>query len=726
MPLRLETQVTGKHGLMISPSRSSRFRPEIAALRAVAVMLVVTFHFWPKLLPGGFVGVDVFFAISGFLIGGHLLRELTETGAIRLKRFWMRRISRLLPASLTVLAAITALTWVLVPAYQWRDSLNQLVGSALYVQNWVLTTQAVDYLAQDNAPTAVQHYWSLSVEEQFYIFVPIILTLVWWLSRGSSSQRKRFIAVAGVLIGLGGVSFILSISLSGLSDGSAYFSTAVRAWEFLGGVMLAFALRSAVGARIARGAQRAKWTAPLGWVLVCAGVVLSVSGPFPGYLAVLPVGGALLVILAGTPADGPRRRAYSFSPVLWTGDVSYSLYLWHWPVILLLPRAMPALPSAAMPFVALVMSFALAWVTRRLIEQRYWWPEQKTVRIKQALTTSAMLTVLVIAGSGVQLQVLDFRLVQQRADLNQTEQYEPECFGAAASSNPNCSVADQVSATYPIELALADSGPVWDKTERQGKCDDWLAPLISSREYRCTLGTSRTGNYIALVGDSHSAQWASAIQQIARDSGMGLLVFSRGGCPAIDMSLLPESAASGRLGGDCASWAQSTIDEIHDNPNISMVVSSMWSYSYLKDTGSSSSDDAKVELAAAYASALSTWTDSGKSVVVLRDTPFPRLDIPACLANNPDADACAYTNSDKYIDTVSKSAVELMPDHKQVQYIDLSAAFCAVDHCSPVIGGVIVFRDHSHITATFASSLLPQLRSQIYGPQLAADFRAFR
>jgi len=189
---------------VVSAPPPSRFRPEIAALRAVAVLLVVTFHFWPQLLPGGFVGVDIFFAISGFLIGGHLLRELADTGTIRLKRFWMRRISRLLPASLTVLAVVMALTWLLVPAYQWRDSLNQIVGSALYVQNWVLTTQAVDYLAQDNAPTAVQHYWSLSVEEQFYVFVPIILTLVWWLSRGFSSRRKRFITLARVLMVLGG------------------------------------------------------------------------------------------------------------------------------------------------------------------------------------------------------------------------------------------------------------------------------------------------------------------------------------------------------------------------------------------------------------------------------------------------------------------------------------------------------------------------------------------
>ena len=699
---------------MSASTRSTNFRPEIAALRAVAVMLVVTFHFWPKLLPGGFVGVDVFFAISGFLIGGHLLRELAETGTIRLKRFWMRRISRLLPASLTVLAAITALTWFLVPVYQWRDSLNQLIGSALYVQNWVLTTQAVDYLAQDNAATAVQHYWSLSVEEQFYVFVPIILTIVWRLSQGIATRRKRFLLLAAVLVGLGIASFSLSLLLSGLSDGSAYFSTFVRGWEFLGGVMLAFALRSPTGARIVGHAQQAKWTAPLGWALICAGVALSVTGPFPGYLAVLPIAGTLLVILAGTSADGLTRRIYNARPILWTGDVSYSLYLWHWPVILLLPRAVPSLPIVLMPFVALVLSLAFAWITRRFVEQRYWWPEQRTVRIKQALIASAALTVLVLAGSTVQLQVLDSRLVQQRADLSQLERNEPECFGAAASHNLSCEPANQLSAIYPIELALADSGPVWDKTERQGTCDDWLAPLIPSREYRCSLGTSTTGDYIALVGDSHSAQWASAIQQVAQDSGMGLLVFSRGGCPAIDMGLLPESAASSRLGGDCAEWAQSTIDEIRSNPNITTVVSSLWSYSYLTDVGASSNDDAKADLAAAYASALSTWNKAGKNIVVLRDTPFPQLDIPTCLANNPDADACSYTNADKYKDTVSKSAVGLLPENESVRYIDLSDAFCEEIICSAVIGDVIVFRDHSHITATFAHSLSSRIASTIW------------
>jgi len=490
--------------------------------------------------------------------------------------------------------------------------------------------------------------------------------------------------------------------------------------------MLAFALRSATGARIASGTQRSPWTAPLGWALICAGVALSVTGPFPGYLAALPVAGALLVILAGTPAAGMRRQAYTATPVLWAGDISYSLYLWHWPVILLLPLAVPALPAAALPFVALLVSFALAWASRRFVEQRYWWPEQKKLRVKHALMVSATLTAVVIVGSVTQLQVLDSRLLQQRAELSQIELDEPQCFGAAASSNSNCQVDDQVSASYPIELALADSGPVWNKTERQGTCDDWLAPMIPSREYRCTLGTSTTGDYIALVGDSHSAQWASAIQELAHESGMGLLVFSRGGCPAIDMSLLPESAANGRLGGDCASWAQATIDEIKDNPNISIVFSSLWSYSYLTDTGTPSSEDAKVELSAAYASALSTWSDAAKSVVVLRDTPFPRLDIPACLANNTDAEVCSYTNAAKYVDTVSRRAVDLMPDQHHVQYIDLTAAFCSDDVCSPIIGDVIVFRDHSHITATFASSLLPQLRAQLAQPPSAATFRASR
>lgn len=491
-------------------------------------------------------------------------------------------------------------------------------------------------------------------------------------------------------------------------------------------MILAFALRSATGSRIASGAQRAPWTAPLGWVLIGAGVALSVTGPFPGYLAALPVAGALLVILAGTPAAGVRRLTYTSPPILWTGDISYSLYLWHWPVILLLPLAAPALSAVALPFVALVASFALAWASRRFVEQRYWWPEQKRVRVKHALIVSAALTAAVIACSVVQLQVLDSRLLQQRAELSQLELDEPQCFGAAASSNANCGVDNQVSASYSIELALADSGPVWDKTERQGTCDDWLAPMIPSREYRCTLGTSTTGDYIALVGDSHSAQWASAIQEIADESGMGLLVFSRGGCPAMDMSLLPESAASGRLGGDCASWAQATIDEIKDNPNISVVVSSLWSYSYLTDTGTPNSEDARAELSAAYASALSTWSNAGKDVVVLRDTPFPRLDIPACLASNTDAEACSYSNADKYVDTVSRSAVDLMPDQHHVQYIDLTEAFCSDDLCSPIIGDVIVFRDHSHITSTFASSLLPQLRAQLDQPPAAATFPASR
>ncbi|WP_431279761.1 acyltransferase family protein [Leifsonia poae] len=360
-----------------SPDRrpaGRRTRPEIQALRAVAVAAVVLYHFWPPVVTGGYVGVDVFFAISGFLITGHLLREVAATDRIGLAQFWARRARRLLPASLLVLlvTAIAVLVWV--PSIFWLPFFRETIASALYVENWTLAADSVDYLAANAVPTAVQHYWSLSAEEQFYLIWPlVILAGLWASTRVRRFSRRRVIFV--VLSVVTAASLAASVALTTSSPSVAYFITPTRAWEFGLGGLLALALGTfdeGMGRRIG---QRIDKVRPIlawaGWIAIAYAVFrFSAATPFPGYTALLPVGGALLVIAAGSPARWwAPTSIVGIRPVQWVGDVSYSIYLWHWPLLIVAPYVVGHASLTLIEKVALLaLTVVLAWATKRWVE----------------------------------------------------------------------------------------------------------------------------------------------------------------------------------------------------------------------------------------------------------------------------------------------------------------------------------------------------------------------
>lgn len=342
-------------------------RSEIAALRLLAIVSVVVYHYWPTALPGGFVGVDVFFVISGFLITSHLVRELDETGRIRLRRFWLRRAARLLPAALTVIATVALLAPIILPVIDRDGTAVQQLSSIFLVQNWALVFQAVDYLSAGAAPTALEHFWSLSTEEQFYALWPAALVGVAAAARVLRIDRRR---VRAAVLVLAAGSFLLSIWLTATAPGAAYFNTGVRAWEFLGGAVLCFLPQPPARARLP--------LALLGTALL--GVALIVVTPalaFPGWIAAVPVAGAMLVIAAGTPTAGSRlARACGHPIVDYVATRSYAIYLWHWPVLIFAPAVVagagqPRPLSATSLLVVLAIAVMLAELTHRLVENRF-------------------------------------------------------------------------------------------------------------------------------------------------------------------------------------------------------------------------------------------------------------------------------------------------------------------------------------------------------------------
>ena len=377
-------------------------RPEIQALRAVAIGCVVLYHFWPAALPAGYVGVDVFFVVSGFLITGLLLRDAERFGRVRLREFYVRRVRRILPAALVVLTACAVATLLFVPRVEWRPFLQQVLSSALYVENWHLARDSQIPSRADLESTPVQHFWSLSVEEQFYLFWPLLIIGVLWLA--ARFGRTRPAMVAAVLGTATIASFVHCVVLTGQDHNLAYFSTLSRAWEFGVGGLLAL-VPAVAGERLRRTRALAAWLGLAG--IAVAARTFTDHALFPGAIALVPVLGTAAILWAGMP-----RAAVSLSPVAalrpvqWFGDLSYSLYLWHWPIIMFTPYITGRPSQAPMMVLLLVLSIAVAAASKRWIEDpfRRSVPRER-VRMPRArrvgVASVAALSAVVLLTSGV-------------------------------------------------------------------------------------------------------------------------------------------------------------------------------------------------------------------------------------------------------------------------------------------------------------------------------------
>jgi peptidoglycan/LPS O-acetylase OafA/YrhL len=383
---------------------AENFRPEIQALRAVAVALVVLYHVYQPIVPGGFVGVDVFFVISGYLITSHLLREVDSTGTVSITRFWARRIRRLLPAAFTVLAVSFVAALVLLPRSVWRQTADEISSSALYMQNWMLAGRTLHGDIFGANATVAQHYWSLSTEEQFYLVWPLLIVLVLFLARKNTSRNHRLLALtlAAVFV----ISLTVSIIATYSNQNYAYFLTPVRAWEFAAGALVVFAPRAT---RWLSPAKASAVQAVASWgglaLIAAAAVGFSHSTVFPGFAALLPVAGATLVIWAGSsPRRWSPRAIASLPPVQLVGNLSYSIYLWHWPIVAVLGVYLQHTFGLFAGIVVGAASVLLAWATKRWVEDPVrtgtWWTSRRWPAY--ALAGSGMV-VLVGVSQGLML-----------------------------------------------------------------------------------------------------------------------------------------------------------------------------------------------------------------------------------------------------------------------------------------------------------------------------------
>lgn len=652
----------------------------------------MAFHIWPDLLTGGYVGVDVFFVISGYLITSHLLAKPPRAGA-DLGAFWARRIHRLLPAALTVLVVTAVATRLVAPSTQWAGTAKEIIASAFYVENWMLALSSVDYLAEGEAPSPVQHYWSLSIEEQFYLLWPLLMLLAFFIADRS---RLRSTTVARTVIGgMVVVSLAVSVWQTVASPASAYFITPTRMWELAVGGLVATTTSLASSSRLRALAALLAWAGLV--AVVAAGVTYTAETPFPGYTALLPVLGTAAVIWAGTQSAASPAGLLRARPVQWLGDVSYSVYLWHWPLVVLLPYVSGGRLGILDQLTIVAVTLALAGLTKTYIEDRYRHP-RPGARLRRSYVAAAAGMALIAAVGGAQIAESNHRADEAAGQLASALEGNDPCLGAGALHRgpQECPVDPAAELVPAVELAGDDKSDAY-----ADGC--WTNQPFTARN-TCTYGDGPT--QVALVGNSHAGHWLPALQLLAKKNDWTITTFLVSRCAVTDAR---QRFDTDEMSQNCYDYGQWVQEQTSGDRFDLVITSERQSVPVLGETMATTGPKA----VDGYVSYLREWAQGGTKVLAIKDPTFPGVDIPDCLAENPDDHAqCSAPRDEWLIDDPLVAAVDEvdLPTITSVSFDDL---VCGPTTCDGAIGGVVAYFDNSHLSATYATTMAPYMDAPI-------------
>ncbi|WP_274536947.1 acyltransferase family protein [Kitasatospora sp. CB01950] len=664
---------------------SSAFRPDIEGLRAIAVLLVLAFHAAPKLLPGGFVGVDVFFVISGFLITSLLVHEINKNGRLSLAGFYARRAKRLLPAACLTLLAAAGLTYVFLPITQRSVFGGDILAAALYFVNWRLADRSVDYLAADVMPSPVQHFWSLAVEEQFYLVWPVLIVLALWIAPKIRVALPRLLAVVISLVAA--VSLFYSVVHTANSPEAAFFVTPTRFWELAVGAIVALALPHL---DVFLGGTRAV-ISTLGVLMILGGGYF-IDGTFawPGYWALLPTLGAAAVLAGGVGGPAGAGRLLALKPLVWVGGISYSLYLWHWPLLVAAQAEWGT--GTKVGVAAVAVSVLPAWLSHKLVENPIRFSTAFARPFKAAWAVGLPFTAVAVAcgvllafiGAGSDdkggpvagAAMLNGMNSQQQGDLWKTNRYP--------TVRPD-----------PLK-ALADIPEAYPK-----KCQaNQDTPNVAS----CDFGDTSAPTVVVMAGDSKMLQWEPALDAIGKEHGIHIVTVTKSSCAFSDsVTVLNDRAYK-----SCADWnknAMAKILELHP----AMVLTSQNSARALSDPAGAGEG----EIPPMRDGLERHWTTLQKAgipvTVVLNNVNGVPSPVYECVAKNRSKlSKCAFDSNYETADLQTELAKKL-----NLGVIDLNPMICPGGKCPAVIGSALVYRDGSHITATYVKTLVPALQDQL-------------
>jgi len=702
----------------------SGFRQDIQGLRALAVLLVVLDHAKIGPFHGGFVGVDVFFVISGFLITGLLVSESERTGRVSLLGFYARRARRILPAATLVIMATVGASIYFLSAVEASGAIEDALWATFFLANFKFAMDGTDYFQNDTPPSPLQHYWSLAVEEQFYVVWPLLVLLLCvfsaWRARRSAGTRSlgprvRDLGVSPLVVIIG-VSFAFSVSYSTTDPVSAYFSPFTRAWELGIGALIAclaprlILLRPSVQAVLSWGGLAA---------VAVAALVFNTTTVFPGYAAALPVVGTAALLAGGLRAAawGPQGLL-ALPPMRLVGDWSYSIYLWHWPALIIVSQAWrPAVGWVGALVVALVIP--LSALTYYFVENPV--RRAKVFRIRRVrgvllypavvLLTLPMLAAAnnvvedELTGGGPPITTSAFGQGQQETDPGFSQ--DPVVALVQASIK-----AAQNDFEIPADLKppLLDLGT---DIPDLGECQYFE---INNDRPLCPRGDTEGDKTLVLIGDSHARQWVPALDNLAKRYGYTAYFLIREGCPSSDVT---PWMVHGGPSTDCEAfqeWARDQVEEMQ--PDVVLLGSEANRRGFATDDGERVDD--VPTMAQLYQEGMERQIDylapnTGR-VIVIGDPPAVMVHPGRCLSERDASLKTCLSKEDEvslvFIDSLRQAALA-----KGVEFVETAAWFCDAGLCPSVVGQYIAHRDRTHISETYAGYLTDELEGQIHlGP----------
>ncbi|QEN17088.1 acyltransferase family protein [Mycobacterium sp. ELW1] len=694
-----------------------KFRPDIEGLRAVAVLAVRLFHAHIPGANGGFVGVDVFFVISGFLITGLLWREARSTGSVRLRKFYGARARRLLPASALVIVVTLVASAVLLPPLRVPTVIYDGIASALYVGNYWLIIGDVNYFADLLTPSPFEHYWSLGVEEQFYLIWPMLILATASVVRrarrrsrtGATTSQTPYLVVLALIAA---VSFTLSLGLTYVAAPAAYFSLPTRAWELAAGGLVA--LTATRWQRLSpRVAAVAGWAGLGAIVLAC--VQLTSHTPYPGAAALLPVVGAALVIAAGcaTPSQG-SGRLLGLPPMRAMGRISYSWYLWHWPVLLLTPLLVGHSLGLTARVAAILVSAGLAALTLWLVENPLRFAPAVRDSPRRSLGLGAAATAVAVSvgiallsvlpnpiGRGVPVASATISVAAVPAGSG-VGAYDTAVHAAFAQAQAAVAASVGIQAVPSnLQPRLAEKG-----AEQQdpylGGC---LRTPYQSGHPECATGDTSSPTTVALFGDSHAAMWNPAFQELAAQRHWRLETLAKGACPPVAVRADTFFHRLLEQAQHCEQWRAEVLARLRaERPRL--VVISMWR-AYGSDESLSGFTPFDPGWITSLTRLVQQLRDNGTEVLVLGPIPAPHQSIPVCVSGHlDDATACTLSRST----AVNQSGINAEAAATEAgggHYVDVTDLFCTTDLCPAIVGNTLVYQDVAHMTREYSRHVAP-------------------
>ncbi|RPF20115.1 acyltransferase family protein [Myceligenerans xiligouense] len=648
------------------------FRPELHGLRAVAVLLVVAYHVWFGRVSGG---VDVFLFLTGFLITGSLARAAERTGRIRPFAFLSRLASRLLPPVVIVLTGTVIATYFLMPRGRLLDTINEAIAALLYHENWYLARRAVDYNTRDEGSSLLQHFWSLSIQGQFYlvwlVVAAVALAVVW---KSLSRIRAAFLVV---IVPIAVLSLAYSVYLTATNQVWAYFDTGARLWEFAAGGILALTIHRIALPKALRFL--------LGWVgllaLIACGALFDVSTMFPGWIALWPVLSAALILVAGrTAVPGAVDGFLTWRPLSVVADWSYALYLWHWPVLLLYLNVTGTSRADARGGAYVVgISLALAALTTFLLSHRPLRLPRSVARpVRQFGYAAVWIVPVLVVGLYAQQQVALAvqREAEREAFLASDEGRYP---GAGVMIDPELH-RDMPDLPWIPSVAGEYDLPA----PSDGRC---LPTIAGNMLSYCASGDPTATRTVALVGSSRIAHYHDAFEAAAEANGWRLLTLSMNGC-----QYAAGTTAQTRASEECRVWNLRAHEFLLTDPPDLVVT-----------LGSRRFEDRET-YPVGYVSRWRELSASGSRILALEDIPRPAQDMLECV-ESWGVDVCTERVRESDGGMSLPARYEALPHG--VTFRGFGPYVCPDGVCAPVRGNVLVYRDSSHLSATYAATLAP-------------------